>query len=34
MTHQNEFNPLDQMIQVLDEHGFDGMARAIEILMN
>jgi putative transposase len=34
MTHQNEFNSLDQMIQVLDEHGFDGMARAIEILMN
>ena len=34
MTHQNEFNPLDQMIQVLDEHGFDGMARAMEILVN
>ncbi len=34
MTHQNESNPLDQMIQVLDEHGFDGMARAMEILVN
>ncbi len=34
MTHQIESNPLDQMIQVLDEHGFDGMARAIEILVN
>jgi len=34
MTHQNESNPLDQMIQVLDEHGFDGMARAIGILVN
>ncbi len=38
MTHRNESttesNPLDQMIQVLDEHGFDGMARAIQILVN
>ncbi len=34
MTHQNQSNPLDQMIQVLDEHGFDGMARAMEILVN
>ena len=34
MTHQNESTPLDQMIQVLDEHGFDGMARAIQILIN
>ena len=38
MTHPNECysesNPLDQMIQVLDEYGFDGMARAIEILVN
>jgi len=34
MTHQNDSYPLDQMIQVLDEHGFDGMARAIEILIN
>jgi putative transposase len=34
MTHQDDFNPLDQMIQVLDEYGFDGMARAIEILVN
>ena len=34
MTHQNESNPLDQMIQVLDEYGFDGMARAIQILVN
>ncbi len=38
MTHPNESysesNPLDQMIQVLDEHGFDGMARAIGILVN
>jgi putative transposase len=34
MTHQDDSNPLDQMIQVLDEYGFDGMARAIEILVN
>jgi len=38
MTHPNESysesNPLDQMIQVLDEHGFDGMARAFGILVN
>jgi putative transposase len=38
MAHPNECysesNPLDQMIQVLDEYGFDGMARAIEILVN
>ncbi len=34
MTHQNESTPLDQMIQVLDEHGFDGMARAMQILIN
>lgn len=34
MTHQNESNPLDQMIQVLDEYGFDGMARAVQILVN
>lgn len=34
MTHQNESNALDQMIQVLDEYGFDGMARAIGILVN
>jgi putative transposase len=38
MTHQepsyNESTPFDQMIQVLDEYGFDGMARAIQILVN
>ena len=38
MTHPNESysesNPLGQMIQVLDEYGFDGMARAIGILVN
>ena len=38
MTHPNESShestPLDLMIQVLDQHGFDGMARAIGILVN
>ena len=38
MTHPSESTtestPYDLMIQVLDEHGFDGMARAIEILVN
>ena len=34
MTHQAESNLFDQMIQVLDEHGFDGMARAFEIFLN
>ena len=34
MTRQDESNPFEQMVQVLDEHGFDGMARALEILVN
>jgi transposase-like protein len=34
MTHPTESNPFDAMIQVLDEHGFAGMARALEILFN
>ena len=38
MTHRNESttesNPLDLMIQVLEEYGFEGMARAIQILVN
>lgn len=38
MTHRNEANPestpLDLMIQVLDGYGFDGMANAIQILVD
>ena len=34
MTHLHESTPFDLMIQVLDQHGFEGMARAIEILVN
>jgi transposase-like protein len=38
MTHPNESShestPFDLMVQVLDQHGFDGMANAIQILVN
>jgi transposase-like protein len=34
MTHQTESNPFDLMIQVLDKHGFEGLAHALEILFN
>ncbi len=34
MTHQNECNGIDGVVQLLAEHGFDGMAEAITILMN
>ena len=34
MTHQIQSNPFDQMLQVLEEHGFDGLAHALEILFN
>ena len=34
MTRQIESNPFDQMIQVLEEHGFNGLAHALEILFN
>jgi len=34
MTHSQESTPFDLMIQVLDQHGFEGMARAIQILVN
>jgi transposase-like protein len=38
MTHRNESttesNPLDLMIQVLEEYGFEGMANALQILVN
>ena len=34
MTHEEQFNNLPQAVQLLAEHGFDGMANAIEILFN
>ena len=34
MTHQNQTNPLDQIVELLAEHGFDGMAQAVTVLLN
>lgn len=34
MTHQDQSTAFDEVIQLLAEHGFDGMAEAITILMN
>ena len=34
MTHDEYSTRFEEVIQVLCEHGFDGMAEAIEILMN
>ncbi len=34
MTPLTQTNPLDQMVELLAEHGFDGMAQAITVLMN
>ena len=34
MTHPHQSNARDEVIQLLAENGFDGMAQAIEILMN
>ena len=34
MTRQTQSTELDAIVQLLAEHGFDGMAQAIEILLN
>lgn len=34
MTHQDQSNTFGDLVQMLAQHGFDGMAQAIEILMN
>lgn len=34
MTHQDQSNAIDQVVQLLAENGFDGMAAAIQTLMN
>ena len=34
MTHQDQSNTFGDLVQMLTEHGFDGMAQAIQILMN
>ena len=34
MTHKNQSNELNQAVQLLAEHGFEGMANAMQILFN
>ena len=34
MTHQQQLNAFDDLMELLAEHGFDGMAQAITILLN
>ena len=34
MTRPDQSNALDEVVQLLVEHGFDGMAQAIETLFN
>ena len=34
MTHDDQSTRFDELLQLLGEHGFDGMAEAIEILLN
>lgn len=34
MTHVAQSTRFEELLQLLSEHGFDGMSQAIEILMN
>ena len=34
MTHPSQSNVLSEVVQVLSEHGFDGLAQAVEVLLN
>src|SRR4051812_42839657 len=34
MTHQVQTTALDEMMELLAEHGFDGMAQAVTVLLN
>ena len=34
MTHPTQFSGCHEAIQLLAEHGFDGLAKAIEVLLN
>jgi putative transposase len=34
MTHQMQTTALDEMMGLLAEHGFDGMAQAVTLLLN
>ncbi len=34
MTHQNQSNEVCEAVQLLADHGFEGMAGAVQILLN
>jgi len=34
MTHEDQSTHFEEIFQLLSEHGFEGMAEAIEVLMN
>src|ERR1700709_1992476 len=34
MTHHTQTNAWDEMTELISEHGFDGMARAVTVLLN
>ena len=34
MTHESQSTRFEELLQLLSDHGFDGMAEAIEILLN
>ena len=34
MTHDDQSTRFEELFQLLSDHGFDGMAEAIEILLN
>ena len=34
MTHEDQSTCFEELLQLLSEHGFDGMGEAIQILMN
>ena len=34
MTHQMQTTALDEIMELLSEHGFDGMAGAVTVLLN
>ena len=34
MTHEDQSTRFEELLQLLSDHGFDGMAEAIEILLN
>ena len=34
MTHHAQSTPLDPIVELLAEHGFDGLAQAVTVLLN